>query len=390
MENVCIGMIGAGRAAELHMDGLARVSGVPVRKKTIVARNLLHLKAINKRFGFERISLDIDDVVNDKEINVVDICAPPYIHEDIIIRVLNAGKHVICEKPLTGYFGYMGDPTQIGNHVTKSLMFERLMQSLERLSLVISSSPGKFMYAENFIYAPAIIKAADIIIAKKSRILFMIGEESLNGSSSPVAGDWSKTGGGAFIRVGTHPLTTALWLKAQEAKALGINISVESVIADMGRLSPALSFYEHRHLSTQPVDVEDCGTAMLTFTDKSKALIIATDFCLGGSKNYLNLYCNDMQIKCTLTANDLMDLYLLDEDGMSNVNISELTNAKTGWNKPFIADSEIRGYNGEMQDFMDSVFYDREPKCGYELAHDTIKTIYMAYMSAEFGKRIIN
>ena len=75
------------------------------------------------------------------------------------------------------------------------------------------------MYAENFIYAPAVVKAAEVVSAKKSRILYMKGEESLKGSSSHVAGEWSKTGGGAFIRTGTHPLSTLLWLKQQEARA---------------------------------------------------------------------------------------------------------------------------------------------------------------------------
>ena len=37
----------------------------------------------------------------------------------------------------------------------------------------------------------------------------MKGEESLKGSSSPVAGKWNKTGGGILVRTGTHPLTLA-------------------------------------------------------------------------------------------------------------------------------------------------------------------------------------
>ena len=53
------------------------------------------------------------------------------------------------------------------------------------------------MYAENFVYAPGIQKS-EIIRNKKSQILFMKGEESLRGSSSPVAGSWDKTGGGSL------------------------------------------------------------------------------------------------------------------------------------------------------------------------------------------------
>jgi predicted dehydrogenase len=381
-------MVGAGRAAELHMNALAHVKGVPLRMKTITARRPEQLLPAKERFGFENASYTFEDLLTDEDINVIDICTPPYIHEDMIIRALNAGKHVICEKPLTGYFGEADDETPIGLQVSKTAMFERVQQSLDRIKQAVINSPAKFMYAENFVYAPAVVKAAEMIAAKKSRILYMIGEESLKGSSSPVAGEWNKTGGGTFIRTGAHPLSALLWLKEQEAQARGIEITAESVIADMGLITPSLTEHERRHIAARPQDVEDNGTAVITFSDQSKALIIATDVCLGGSKNVIELYCNDAHIQCTLTLNDLMNVYLLDEQGLDNVYISEMLPAKTGWNKPFIADEIIRGYTGEMQDFMEAVYYNREPKSGFQLACDTAKIIYAAYRSAELGKRV--
>lgn len=389
MDKIVIGMAGAGRATELHMNALHRVSDIPLHFKTIIARRSEQLIPAKERYGFEMASYDFDDLLNDSEIDVIDICTPPYIHEDMIVKAIQAGKHVICEKPITGYFGEKDDISPIGLTVSKTVMYEKLLISLDKLKSVINSSQSKFMYAENFIYAPAVVKAAEIIEAKKSRILYMKGEESLKGSSSPVAGEWSKTGGGTFIRTGTHPLSALLWLKQQEAKAHGIDISVESVIADMGRITPSLSDYEHRHIMARPNDVEDSGTVILTFSDKSKALVIATDTCLGGSKNYIELYCNDAALNCTLTMNDMMSTYFLDEHGLDNVYLSEMLPTKIGWNKPFIADEIIRGYTDEMQDFMEAVYYDREAKSGFKLAYDTIKVTYAAYMSAEKGTRVL-
>jgi len=388
MNRIVIGMVGAGRATELHMHALYRVSGIPLRFKTIVARRAEQLLPAKEHYGFETASYDFSDLLTDPEIDVIDICTPPYVHEDMIIKAMQADKHVICEKPLAGYFGDENDLTPIGLTVTKAIMYKKLLTSLENLKNIINASGKKFMYAENFVYAPAVVKAAEIISSKKSRILYMKGEESLKGSSSPVAGEWSKTGGGTFIRTGTHPLSALLWLKQQEAKARNIDIGVESVLADMGRITPSLSDYEHRHINARPHDVEDNGTVVLTFTDQSKALIIATDTCLGGSKNYIELYCNDATINCTLTMNDIMTTYFLDEHELNNVYLSEMLPAKTGWNKPFIADEIIRGYTDEMQDFMESIYYDREPKSGFKLAYDTIKITYAAYMSAEMGQRI--
>lgn len=385
---ICIGMAGAGRATELHINALKRFTGIPLRFKMIVARRKEQLEVAKAIYGFEETSYDFEDLLTDPDIDVIDICTPPYVHEEMIERAMLAGKHVICEKPLTGYFGMSGDEYPIGINVSKKVMYLQLLESIRRLHQIIRKSGKKFMYAENFVYAPAVLKAAEIITAKKSRILYAKGEESLKGSSSPVAGEWDKTGGGTFIRTGSHPLSAILWLKQQEAKAHGIDIKVKSVIADMGRITPNLSDYEHRHIAANPVDVEDCGTVILNFTDDSRAVIIATDTLLGGSKNYVELYCNDAAINCTLTMSDLMSTYFLDEDNLDNVYISEMLPSKIGWNKPFLEDEIIRGYTDEMRDFMEAIFYDRDPKAGFDLAYDTIRIIYAAYMSAEMGCKV--
>lgn len=388
MKEVVIGMAGAGRGTELHMGGYERVHGVKLRYKHIIARRPEQLYAAQARYGFEKASFSFDDLLNDPEINVIDICTPPYAHVDMIEKALAAGKHVICEKPLSGYFGSEEDPLPIGDKVSKRKMYERLLEDIDRLRKAVEASDRQFMYAENFVYAPAIQRAAEIIKAKKSRILYMKGEESLKGSSSPVAGRWDKTGGGTFIRTGSHPLSAVLWLKQQEALAHGKEIRLVSVLGDMARLTPQLTDYEHRHIAARPIDVEDCGTAVLTFSDGTKATVIATDTLLGGSKNYVELYCNDTAINCTLTLSDLMQTYLLDEDGLENVSLSEMLPSKLGWNKPFVTDEIIRGYTDEMQDFAECVAYDRAPQAGFRLAYDTIRAIYAAYLSAEEGRRI--
>ncbi|MCI8485310.1 MAG: Gfo/Idh/MocA family oxidoreductase [Lachnospiraceae bacterium] len=382
---ICIGMAGSGRAAELHMNALQRYTGVPVCYKHIIGRRFEKVNTYKERYGFLNASLDFDDLLNDPEIDVIDICTPPYVHEEMIYKTLAAGKHVICEKPLSGYFGLEGDQEPIGLKVSKTKMYEELMKSIDRLKEAIDKSDKMFMYAENFVYAPAVNKAAEIIRKKKSKILYAKGEESLKGSSSPVAGEWNKTGGGTFIRTGAHPLTAILWLKHIESETRGEKITVDSVFADMGQITTGLTPYEHRHIAAQPYDVEDCATVIITFSDQSRATVIATDTLLGGSKNYVELYCNDAVIQCKLTLSDMMETYFLDEDRLDDVYISEMLPAKTGWNKPFLEDEIIRGYTDEMRDFMEAVYFNRKPRAGFHLAYDTTKIIYAAYKSAELG-----
>ena len=385
---ICIGMAGAGRATELHMEGLKRFSGVPICYKTIFARRKEQLISAQKRFGFQNSTFDFNDLLNDPEIDIIDICTPPYLHAPMIEQILNAGKHVICEKPLTGYFGEEDDETPIGLKVSKEKMYSRVIESMERLKRIVENSGKKFMYAENFIYAPAIVKAAEIISKKKSKILFAKGEESLKGSSSPVAGEWNKTGGGTFIRTGAHPLSAILYLKQVEARARGESIEVSSVFADMSQITPRLSERDHRHIAARPNDVEDFGTSLIKFSDGTRAAVIATDTLLGGSKNYVELYCSDAALDCRITMSNLMTSYFLDEDGLEDVEISEMLPSKLGWNPLFLADEIIRGYVDEMRDFIESVYFDREPKSGFDTAFETTKIIYASYFSAEIGRAV--
>ncbi|MBQ1488898.1 MAG: Gfo/Idh/MocA family oxidoreductase [Lachnospiraceae bacterium] len=384
---VTIGVVGAARALELHAFGYKR-SNIPCRLKTVMARRPEQINRAGELYGFEKGTTDFEDLLNDPEIDVIDICTPPYVHKEGIIKAMKAGKHVICEKPLVGYFGQPGDPEPIGEKVSKKVMYEYLLKELEDIAKVRKETGKKLMYAENFVYAPAVLKAGEIIRARKSRILYMKGEESLKGSSSPVAGEWKKTGGGIFMRNGVHPLGAILYLKEQESLALGRNITVKSVIGDMGYATKSLNEHEHRHIEARPQDVEDAGTAILTFTDGSKATIISTDNLLGGSKNYVEIYANDAAINCRLTMNDAMETYMVDDEGMEGVYLSEMLPIVTGWNKPFVADEMLRGYCNEIVDFMGAVLEDREPEGCFELAAQVMKVTYAAYYSAEEGRRI--
>lgn len=388
MEKVTIGLVGSGYGAYLHCNGYKKISGVPVRLKSIVDIDEEKAKEFANKYGFEQALTDFNDLLKDDEINVIDICTPPALHPHMIIEAMKAGKHVICEKPLTGYFGQEGDATPIGREVSKAKMYQTIINEMDEIKKVIDETGKMFMYAENYVYCPNVLKAAEIIKNKKSKILFMKGEESLRGSSSPVAGRWDKTGGGSLIRVGCHPLSGVLWLKQVEARARGEEITIKSVVADTGVVTPTLAEDEKKYITIRPVDVEDIATVSITFSDESKALIIAADTCLGGTKNYVEIYCNDNTLMCNITPTDILRTYFLDEEGIENVNISEMLPSKLGWNNAFISDEVLRGYTGELQDFVECVAYNRKPLSDFDLAYESTKVIYAAYLSASEGRRV--
>ena len=387
-ETICIGMVGAGRACEVHMEAYRRVRGFTLRFKSITAGHDATARAGQEKYGFEQTVGSVEEMLADPEIDIVDLCSPPYTHEDYTVKALEAGKYVVCEKPLTGYFGKSGDTAPIGKTVSREAMYESVLKSLERVSKVVEAHPGHFMFAEHYVYAPAVQKTAEIIRKKGSKILCMKGEESLKGSSSRLAGEWDKTGGGSFIRVGNHPLSAIMYLKTVEAQAAGEDVYIKSITADMDTVTDAMNDYEHRHIFAQPVDVEDFSTVVLTFSDGTKGIVMATDLLLGGSKNYVEVYCNDAVFYCNLTMHNALRTYFLDEQNLEDVYISEMLPSKIGWNEPFLEDIVMRGYVNEMQDFIECAAYGREPLANFRLAYDTAKITYAAYMAAELGKRV--
>lgn len=144
-------------------------------------------RAGQEKYGFEHTATSIEGMIMDPDIDLMDLCSPPYTHEAHTFKVLEAGKYVVCEKPITAYFGSENDPETIGHTVSKEKMYHSVMVSLDRLAYVVSKHPGHFMFAEHYVYAPAIQKAAEIIRKKGSKIFFMKGEESLKGSSFRLA-----------------------------------------------------------------------------------------------------------------------------------------------------------------------------------------------------------
>src|SRR6185369_2786401 len=144
---------------------------------------------------------DFDALLARKDIDVVDLCVPPARHHEFAIRAANAGKHVIMEKPLTGYFGEPGDAEPIGLKVPRAKMREGAGRNAEAVRAAVKRSGVKFCYAENWVYAPPIDKMRRLIAASKGSVLELRAEENHSGSNSVYSRDWKSNGGGVLLRM---------------------------------------------------------------------------------------------------------------------------------------------------------------------------------------------
>ena len=387
MAKVSVGLVGCGFVAELHMYAYKRVYSVDADVVAVAARGD-HVIDFAKKHQIGKTYRDFRVLIADRSIDVIDICTPPMLHAPMIVEAVQAGKHVICEKPFAGYFGRDGDKTPIGKHVAKALMYERVLEEMERTCAAIRANGRLFMYAEDWVYAPAVAKTAEILNATKDKILFMKAEESHSGSHAAHAAQWAMTGGGSLIRMGCHPLSTALYLKQVEAKARGEHITVSAVTADTGNVAGALAPAERTYIKANPVDVEDWSALTVTFSDGTKATVFSGDMILGGVRNLIETFTSGGSLFANITPNNHLLSYMTEEEKLANVYITEKVDRKTGWQFVCLEEEWTRGYLQEIQDFMECVATGRQPRSGLDLAYETIKVSYAGYWSAEDGRRI--
>jgi predicted dehydrogenase len=387
MKKIRVGLAGCGFVSELHMYAYRRVYGVDVEVRCVAARGE-HVVAFAKKHGIPNSYRSFAELVADRELDVIDICTPPNLHAEMIVQAMQAGKHVICEKPFAGYFGRDGDQAPIGKHVPKALMYERVVEEMEKTAAGIRATGKLFMYAEDWVYAPAVTKTAEILRATKDKILFMKGEESHSGSHAAHAAQWAMTGGGSLIRMGCHPLSGVLFLKQVEAKARGEKITVASVTCDVGNVAACLNADERAYIKANPVDVEDWGTLTLTFSDGTKATIFSGDMIMGGVRNLIETYTSGGSLFANITPNNHLMSYQTSEEKLASVYITEKVDRKTGWQYVCLEEEWTRGYLQEIQDFMECAATGRQPLSDLALAFETIKVNYAGYWAADEGRRV--
>ncbi|MBR0899206.1 Gfo/Idh/MocA family oxidoreductase [Bradyrhizobium tropiciagri] len=388
MTKIRIGLAGCGFVSELHMYAYRRVYGVDVEVRAVAARGD-HVNAFARKHRIPNAYRSFAELIADRELDVIDICTPPNLHAAMIVEAMQAGKHVICEKPFSGYFGREGDKAPIGKNVPKALMYQRVMEEMEATRAAIEKTGRLFMYAEDWIYAPAVTKTAEIIRATGDKILFMKGEESHSGSHAAHAAEWAMTGGGSLIRMGCHPLSAVLYLKQVEARARGETITVASVTCDVGNVTAGLKPEERAYIKANPVDVEDWGTLTATFSDGTKATVFSGDMIMGGVRNLIETYTSGGSLFANITPNTHLTSYQTSEEKLASVYITEKVDRKTGWQYVCLEEEWTRGYLQEIQDFMECVATGRQPLADLALAYETTKVNYAGYWAADEGRRVV-
>jgi predicted dehydrogenase len=380
MTQLRIGIVGSGFAARLHLRAYRRVYGVNARLVGVTSPTRERREDFARESGAAPYP-DLSALL--PHVDVVDVCSPPAAHESAALEAIDAGKHVIVEKPFTGAFGSAGGAPS-GPRAGKEALLHEALGSADRMLEAARRRGVLLAYAENWIYAPAVQKEREIVEKTDAQILWMLGGESHSGSHSPVYGIWRHAGGGSLVGKGCHPLSACLYLKAVEGRARsGSPIRAASVSCRVHDITRLPGYRDRGFLRTDYADVEDYSQLHVTFDDGTVADVFATELVLGGVHNWLEVFANNHRTTCRLNPVDLLDTYNPEAAQLRDVYVVEKTGTKEGWSHPAADEEWQQGFYAEIQDFMERCLDSGQPQSDAKLARDTVAALYAGYVSAE-------
>jgi predicted dehydrogenase len=263
-------------------------------------------------------------------------------------------------------------------------MLEEVVDVMRRLAAAVRANKVFFGYAENFVYAPSLQKEREIVEKTKAQILRLAGEESHNGSASPVYGIWKYAGGGSLIGKGVHPLGGILYLKRIEGLATrGRAIRPVAVTARTHELTRLPGYRDAGFLRTDYRDIEDYGMIHVVFEDGTVGDIVTSEIVLGGIYDYVEVFANNHRTRCMISPTELAMTYNPKAEQYKDIYLIEKTSTQEGWSTASPDENFTIGYQAELQDFMTCAAAGSEPQSGLDLALDTTAATYAAYVSAQ-------
>jgi predicted dehydrogenase len=251
MSTLGVGVVGVGGIANTHYPGWQKSPHTEIVALSDINETILN--RTGDKLDVSRRYLKFEDMLADPDVHIVDICTPSMYHAPLAIAALNAGKHVICEKPLAP------EPEDV----------------LEMIAARDAS--GKYlMTAQHF-------RFGGDARALKAEIDAGVLGDVYHARSWMLRRAWYPTGptfcykkhsgGGPVIDIGVHILDLTLWMMGHQKP-----VSVTGVTGDKLAQMPG-SFSQWGGDIPRDADVEEFAAAFVRF-DTGATLILEVSWLL--------------------------------------------------------------------------------------------------------------
>ncbi|MBC8329885.1 MAG: Gfo/Idh/MocA family oxidoreductase [Planctomycetes bacterium] len=392
-DSIRIGLVGSGFLAKTRARCYRRVAGVRAELVAVASSDPDKAMAFAAEHGVAQVESDVYALLARDDIDLVDLCVPNHLHRRFAVAAAEAGKHVVCTKPLTAFSGHGFDNPTEARRIAKTepgRMLELALADGRAMIAAAEAAGTRLLYGENWIYAPSVVKARELAAASGGVLLEMRGWEAHSGSHAEHAKSWELAGGGALLRLGAHPIGAMLQLKREEGQRLrGIPTRPVAVTAEVADLSRAAGLAPERTaVATGWKGVENWGCVNLAFSDGTRATAFGSDVQLGGMQSRLELMGSNFRLSCNLSPNDLVAAYAPDEAAFDGVYLQEKLGTRAGWSTPMPDEDWSSGHLAMCEAFVGDVAGGRAPLADGSLGLDVVEVVYAAYLSAAEGRRV--
>jgi predicted dehydrogenase len=260
MAKTKIGVIGVGGISALHIESYRKNPDTEIIAFCDINQERLDL--MGDKYGVKkRFTRAQDMLAQVPELDAVSVCTWNSEHAPMTIAALNAGKHVLCEKPMA----------------TSAAAAQEMLETAEKNGkLLMIGFVRRFgndcAVLKDFINAGAL---GEIYYAKATYL-------RRNGNPGGWFGDKSRSGGGPLIDLGVHVIDLSRYLMGNR-KPVSVYGATFQKLFDRPHVKGAKGYVASSAARQDPCDVEDLAAAMIRF-DNGAVLQIEASFSLNIKK----------------------------------------------------------------------------------------------------------
>ncbi|MFC5404294.1 Gfo/Idh/MocA family protein [Cohnella soli] len=350
MSKLKVGIIGTGGIANVHMQSYAANPEVELYAICDLVQERAAQKA--EAYGVSQIYTDFREMLNDPQLDAVSICTPNSFHAPIAIAAIQAGKHVLVEKPLC-------------ITVEEALEVEKAVRASDRVLQVgfVRRYGSNTKVVKQFIEAGEI---GEVYYARASCLRRL-------GNPGGWFSDAKRSGGGPLIDLGVHVIDLC-WYLMGRPKVQSVSGNAYKKLGNRANVRN-LSYYKSSDYDPDKNNVEDLANAFIRF-ENGASLYVDVSFSLHAKEDEITAKIYGEKGGAELEP----ELLLISEKHDTILNISPQVD-----NAGFDA---IKGFANEINHFVDSCLGRVETLSPVEDGVEMMKILCGIYESAETGKEV--